>query len=83
MPGGGGGGGCGVVVVGLVVGGYGDHYPQSVEGRVVGMALMFVGIGFLPLLDAAVAARFVREERGDEQSELMDAPADRGPTSRS
>ena len=36
--------------------GYGDLYPQSVGGRLVGMALMFVGIGFLSLLTAAVAS---------------------------
>jgi hypothetical protein len=36
------------------------------------MALMFVGIGFLSLLTAAVASRFVREERGEEQTELME-----------
>ena len=53
--------------------GYGDLYPKSVRGRLVGMALMFVGIGFLSLLTAAVASRFVRQERSDEHDEMMEA----------
>jgi hypothetical protein len=36
------------------------------------MALMFVGIGFLSLLTAAVASRFVRQERSDEHEEMME-----------
>jgi hypothetical protein len=36
------------------------------------MVLMFVGIGFLSLLTAAVASRFVKQERGDEHEELME-----------
>jgi voltage-gated potassium channel len=46
--------------------GYGDLYPTTVQGRIIGMALMFVGIGFLSLLTASIASRFVREERGSE-----------------
>jgi hypothetical protein len=34
---------------------------------------MFVGIGFLSLLTAAVASRFVKQERGAEHHELMEA----------
>lgn len=30
--------------------GYGDLYPTTVQGGVIGMLLMFVGIGFLSLL---------------------------------
>ena len=52
--------------------GYGDLYPTTVQGRLIGMALMFVGIGFLSLLTAAVASRFVKEERGDEHTEVME-----------
>ncbi len=53
--------------------GYGDLYPTTVQGRVIGIALMFVGIGFLSLLTAAIASRFVREERSAEHTELMQA----------
>jgi hypothetical protein len=34
--------------------------------------LMFVGIGFLSLLTASVASRFVRQERSDEHTELIE-----------
>jgi voltage-gated potassium channel len=60
-------------VVTVTTVGYGDLYPKSVPGRLVGMALMFVGIGFLSLLTAAVASRFVRQERSDEHEEMMEA----------
>jgi hypothetical protein len=36
------------------------------------MVLMFAGIGFLSLLTAAVASRFVKQERGAEHDELME-----------
>jgi voltage-gated potassium channel len=49
-----------------------DLYPTSVQGRLVGMVLMFVGIGFLSLLTAAIASRFVKHERGEERDEIME-----------
>ena len=52
--------------------GYGDLYPTTVQGRIIGMVLMFVGIGFLSLLTASIASRFVKEERGDEHDEVME-----------
>ena len=59
--------------------GYGDLYPTTVQGRIIGMVLMFVGIGFLSLLTAAIASRFVKEERGEEHDEVHGgAAADRG-----
>jgi hypothetical protein len=51
--------------------GYGDLYPTSVGGTLIGMLLMFVGIGFLSLLTAAVASRFVRQDTEAKQSEVM------------
>jgi voltage-gated potassium channel len=59
-------------VVTVTTVGYGDIYPKTVEGRLIGMVLMFVGIGFLSLLTAAVASRFVRQERADEHGEVME-----------
>jgi voltage-gated potassium channel len=53
--------------------GYGDKFPTTVQGRLVGMALMFVGIGFLSLLTASIASKFVKEERTEERDEMMDA----------
>ena len=37
------------------------------------MLLMFTGIGFLSLLTAAVASRFVKEERAEERDEVMES----------
>ena len=48
--------------------GHGDLYPKSVGRRLVGIALMFVGIGLLSLLTAAVAFGFVKQERSDDGS---------------
>ena len=43
------------------------------------MALMFVGISFLSLLTAAIASRFVKDDRSEEhQRARRDAAADRG-----
>jgi voltage-gated potassium channel len=53
--------------------GYGDIYPTTVQGRLIALVLMFVGIGFLSLLTAAIASRFVKQERGGEHEELMEA----------
>ena len=53
--------------------GYGDLYPTTIQGRLVGVVLMSVGIGFLSLLTASIASRFVREERIDEHGEVMEA----------
>jgi voltage-gated potassium channel len=39
--------------------GYGDVYPKTVAGRIVGSLLMLVGIGFISLLTATFASTFV------------------------
>lgn len=39
--------------------GYGDVYPQSALGRVVGVMVMLVGSSFIALLIGAVAERFL------------------------
>ena len=60
-------------VVTVTTVGYGDFYPTTVQGRLVGIVLMFVGIGFLSLLTASIASRFVKQERGEETEEVMAA----------
>jgi voltage-gated potassium channel len=50
---------------------YGDLTPETVQGRLVGIVLMFTGIAFLALLTAAVASRFVKEERSEEREEAV------------
>lgn len=42
--------------------GYGDISPTTTLGRVLAMAIMFVGIGFVALLTAFVADQFIRRE---------------------
>jgi len=39
--------------------GYGDLSPHTTAGRLVGVALMFIGIGFVALLTGAIAQRFL------------------------
>jgi voltage-gated potassium channel len=49
--------------------GYGDVVPHTVAGRVIASALMFVGIGFLSMLTAAIASTFVSRDRQEEEHE--------------
>jgi len=60
-------------VVTVTTVGYGNLYPKTVEGRLVGMVLMLVGISFLSLLTAAIASRFVRQERSAEHEQVLAA----------
>jgi voltage-gated potassium channel len=53
--------------------GYGDLYPTTVEGRLIGAAVVFVGIGFLAVLTATIASKFVKDERGSETQEILAA----------
>lgn len=46
--------------------GYGDVYPATALGRVIGAVVMAVGIGFVALLTAFVAERFIRVDTGAE-----------------
>lgn len=50
--------------------GYGDVVPSSPLGRIVAVCLMLVGIGFLSLLTASVAAKFM------EQAQTEAGPSD-------
>lgn len=42
--------------------GYGDVYPHTTLGRIVGIVLMVLGIGFVALLTGALAQRFLRTD---------------------
>jgi voltage-gated potassium channel len=55
--------------------GYGDIYPTTVSGRLIGMALMFLGIGFLAVLTATISSRFIKSERADETAAILAALA--------
>ena len=52
--------------------GYGDLYPTTVAGRIIGIVLMLTGIGFLAVLTATVSSRFVKADRADESTEILD-----------
>ena len=54
-------------IVTITTVGYGDIYPASLGGRVVGVLLMLFGIGFLGLLTATLASIFVEERRQEEK----------------
>jgi voltage-gated potassium channel len=60
-------------VVTVTTVGYGDAVPHSVEGQIVAMVVMLVGIGFLSVLTASIASVFVKSDRGSEFQELTDA----------
>jgi voltage-gated potassium channel len=60
-------------VVTVTTVGYGDLYPHSVGGRIVGMAVMLVGIGFLAVLTATVASHFVQVDTAEEGQDPGDA----------
>jgi voltage-gated potassium channel len=59
-------------VVTVTTVGYGDLYPHTVAGRIIAMALMLLGIGFLAVLTATVASHFVQVDQQNESSQVLD-----------
>jgi voltage-gated potassium channel len=47
--------------------GYGDTYPTTSSGRGIAVVVMLVGIGFVAVLTAAAAERFMRGREAEEQ----------------
>jgi voltage-gated potassium channel len=59
-------------VVTVTTVGYGDVYPRSVDGRIIAMLVMFVGIGFLSVLTATIASSFIQTDtHSDELKESL------------
>jgi voltage-gated potassium channel len=48
--------------------GYGDPPVQTDAGRIIGICIMVTGIGFVAVLTAAAAERFVRSRREEERA---------------
>jgi voltage-gated potassium channel len=53
--------------------GYGDVPVKAVDGRIIAMVVMLVGIGFLSVLTATIASYFVKTDRGDETEAIIAA----------
>ena len=47
--------------------GYGDIYPHSEAGRIIGAVIMFTGIGFVSFLTATISAKLVKSSRTENQ----------------
>jgi hypothetical protein len=48
--------------------GYGDNIPTSLGGRLVAVLVMFMGIGFLTVVTAAITSTFVAQARRVDQT---------------
>ena len=53
--------------------GYGDRYPVTTGGRVLGAVLMTVGIGFAGTLTAYLASLFLHQNGDQKEQESIDA----------
>jgi type IV secretory pathway TrbF-like protein len=51
--------------------GYGDIYPHTTSGRIIAIGVMLLGIGFLAVLTATIASRFVQVDQQSETSEVL------------
>ncbi len=60
----------GLSIVTATTVGYGDISPSTTEGRLIAIALMLVGIGFISILTATVASFFLDQESEDRTREL-------------
>ena len=67
-------------VVTVTTVGYGDTFPTTVLGRIVGGFLMVIGIGFLGLATAAIASHFVNTDSSTARRTTAIARSWRGRT---
>lgn len=57
-------------VVTITTVGYGDRYPVTIEGRIIAVMLMIIGIGLFATFSGLVAACFLTPEAQHQESEL-------------
>jgi voltage-gated potassium channel len=50
--------------------GYGDRYPVTTEGRLIGMLLMTVGVGLFATFSGFIASWFLAPQEAEEESEI-------------
>jgi voltage-gated potassium channel len=53
--------------------GYGDLYPTTTSGRVIGIVLMLLGLAFLAVLTGTIASRFVRTDSDPQHDAILEA----------
>jgi voltage-gated potassium channel len=58
-----------VVTVSTV--GYGDFVPESTAGRLIGSALMLVGLGFIPLITSVVVSVLVAQRNREVREQAL------------
>jgi voltage-gated potassium channel len=51
--------------------GYGDTYPVSTQGRIVGMALMIMGVALLGTITASIASNFNGYQDSDSETDKV------------
>lgn len=52
--------------------GYGDIYPETTAGRLLGALLIMVGVSVMALFMANVSSYLIRRDEGDESPKLSD-----------
>jgi voltage-gated potassium channel len=64
-------------IVTMTTVGYGDVFPVTPAGRIAASVLMLLGIGFVAVITASVAAHFVEEEAESERANELDEVTER------
>jgi voltage-gated potassium channel len=59
-------------VVTVTTVGYGDVFPTTVAGRIIGMGVMFLGVAFLAVLTATIASHFVQVDQGEGGDKILE-----------
>jgi voltage-gated potassium channel len=55
--------------------GYGDRYPVTTGGRLIGVTIMVVGVGLFGVLSSFLASKFIRHQKADEPDSKQEIAA--------